>query len=610
MLLSGCLTIGLQYEQTSKQISMESLWLKKFDLTGAHFRLTAILIITSSFWILRWPYLGQPFGAVIHADKNIAHIPILLNMYETLNPFYQSNPGYVSVITNPTGTFKNFWRFPIYEWLMLPFMPLSELISVETLTRGFLTAWGSILLIIIYRVFEKIFDSVLAFFGTLLLSVNEVFNLITYVTVMDLPALTFMFLSLYAYLNGNRNKSYFLCGITLLFKLSFVLILPTILGLLILREQKYEFLNISELGLLSLIPYIANKFTVSITPSYHPLISVSLTILFICIILPAKILVDKYEIVAQRYLDSYSRNLRLSLIPILPLLAVVVLWDTIQMYAGMFLTDSTFILNWPVYDTLLLITSNRVPEAIYFLLPLGILSTVLYKKHRYLIFVFFFSAVCYNVIAIKGVYIHRYYKHISVIVIIISFLSLLKFITEYTRASSYIKTYGILIIVLALTLSSGLMTTATLDKSIEGTEAMSDYIESNNLQEQGIFLWTDYDARTFVIYNDVRQTRLKTVDTPQVRESVQQNGFGTAMNRYGVNYYISRGKGNFGYFAQFYQPAKNDSSGREDYILQDAGIKSNSNYLEDNGESRNMTKYFELEHQVGDWYLYRIKSGS
>src|SRR3972149_1015779 len=183
-----------------------------------------LIIILILFAFIRVPYMDNSFAGLPHSDKYATYLPNLINMYNSGNPFLNQNFAYTSILNINQTSYPGFYRIPFFGWAFLPFMPLTELISLEILIRSLLTVMGMILLFLIYLFFKKVIDKKMALFGVLLLAINPLFQLITYVTVEDLPALLSMFIALNLYLNKKKNLSYVFCGLSILAKDSFLLI--------------------------------------------------------------------------------------------------------------------------------------------------------------------------------------------------------------------------------------------------------------------------------------------------------------------------------------------------------------------------------------------------
>ena len=147
-----------------------------------------------------------------------------------------------------------------------------------------------------------------------------------------------------------------------------------------------------------------------------------------------------------------------------------------------------------------------------------------------------------------------------------------------------------------------------LDRNIEGTQEMSEYLE-NNFNKSYIILANQDTPKIFTIYNNVKIDRGSYAANPGIlRDSIKNNGFVETFHQYNVGYYLSQGEGNFKDFTYLFTEDLDLLRKRNDLILDILGQKKfYSIDIDKYFEKYRPDQYFKLEKKIGDWYLYKIE---
>jgi hypothetical protein len=578
-------------------------------------RVAGLLVptILAYFVRLRSPFLRKTFGGVPHSDKYAFHVPVLQWMYRTADPFYFRNEGYISLFTPDKYAFDQFWNAPIFSWNALPVMFVDGPFEIEFIVRSTVTIQGIVLLVVLFLLFRELFDVELALLGTLLLAVNELFNLVTFLTVMDVPALVFTFTSILLYLWDKKTYSYLLCGCAALTKYSFLLITVPALGVLILSNESEKFYNVVKLAYLTLLPIVLFHFLVLPAAGDSLLLGSIRLLAFVASLLLSLFAFERYE---TTFVDTASRiesHARYAMILFGPLFGVVFFWDEIGRYAPEFLTDEHLLFNVDMYLILVDRTRELHPDAMFYVFPVGLLWFLLEddRRKRTTIVALLVAAVIYGVVASKSIFFHAYYKHVFVIVSIVGFLGVLD-VVRHLDLPTKVTTPAASLLVVLLVVSSQSMVTDTFGSSISGTEEMSEYLDVNVSDSERI-LRTSQMASLLAIYSDVGivgssvPNSISDAQIQAMKSDVESNGLGCALLERNVTRYLSLGPGQFERLEHLLTLNDRTTSGRRNAILRETN-PSYQSPLRDNGVSP-PSQYFELETRIGDWYLYEIQSG-
>lgn len=573
-----------------------------------------IVLILIVFAFIRIPFMDNSFAGVDHSDKYATYLPILINMYNSGNPFLNQNFAYTSIVDNNQISSSGFGRFPFFAWAFLPFMPLTQLISIDILIRSLLAALGMILLFLIYLFFKKVIDKKTALFGILLLAINPLFQLMTYITVEDLPAILFMFIALNLYLNKNTDLSYIFCGLSILAKDSFILITFPALALLILFEDKKDIYNLIKLSFFSMLPMFLSMILINPIPYKTFVEGIFRVLLMVYLIYLFYSTIKNNDLNIKKWIININKKFRYFPIFLLVFIFILVsffLKDKIIGFSSEFLTDKDLIFNWAMYFSILISCINLVPSFIFFVFPLGFLLSIFHKRGRKISMAVLFSGAVYLIVASKVIFFHIYYKHIFVIILVLYFLYIISFINK-TRINNATKIFLIFMMVIILIIPSYESSIDLLDRNIEGTHEMSEYLE-NNFNKSYIILANQETPKIFTIYNNVKIDRESNEKKSKIlRDCIQNKGFVETFYQYNARYYLSQGEGHFKDFTYLFTediPADSDRySRRTDLILDRLGQKKFYSFdIDKYYEEYRPDQYFKLEKKIGDWYLYKIE---
>lgn len=572
------------------------------------------LAILGYFVRLRWSLLGKTFGGIPHSDKYAFHVPVLQWMHRTADPFYFRNEGYVSLFNPEKHVFDQFWNAPIFSWNALPLLTVDDSLAIEFVVRSVVTIQGVVLLALAFLLFREVFDAELALLGTLLLAVNEQFNLVTFLTVMDLPALVFTFASLLLYFRGQRTYAYLLCGFAALTKYSFFLITAPALAVLILSIETEKFYNLLKLGYLTVFPVVLFNFLVLPAGGESLLSGVLRLVAFATPLLLSALAIERYESTFVSAVSRVDRRTQYAMMVFGPLFGVVFLWNEISRYAPEFLTDEYLLFNGDMYLLLLDKTRALQPDVLFYLFPVGVLWFLLRgdRQKRSMVSALLVASVLYGVIASKSLFFHAYYKHVFVVVSVVGFLGVLD-VVRRLDLSPKLTTPAASLLVLLLVVTSQGVTADTLNDTIRGTEEMGEYIEGN-VSDSELVLRTEVTTSVMAIYSDVRivnpsvPSNVSDAQLESLKADVESKGLGCALYERNVTHYLSVGPGQFERLTPLLTLHNRTSSNRRDAILRETNPSYQSSLRSDDVPPP--TQYFELETQVGDWYLYEIQSGS
>lgn len=573
-----------------------------------------LIIILILFAFIRIPYMDNSFAGVPNSDKYATYLPNLINMYNSGNPFLNQNFAYTSILDNNQTSSSGFGTIPFFGWAFLLFMPLTELISLEILIRSLLTALGMFLLFLIYLFFKKVIDKKMALFGILLLAINPVFQLITYITVMDLPALLFMFIALNLYLNKNKNLSYVFCGLSILAKDSFLLITFPALALLILFEEKKDIYNLIKLIFFSMLPMFLSLILINPIPSKTFVEGIFRVLLMVFFIYIFYTVIKNNDLNIKEWINSFNRKFRyfpIFLLVFIFILVGLVYKDRIIDLSSEFLTDEDLIFNWAMYFKILIDILIQVPSFLFLVFPFGLLLSILNKRGRKISLAILFSGGIYLIVASKVIFFHYYYKHIFVFILVLYFLYIISFMNK-TRINNAIKIFLIFMVVIILIIPSYKSSIDLLDLNIEGTHEMSEYLE-NNFNKSYIILANQDITKIFTIYNNVKIDRGSYKKSIILRDGIKNKGFVETFHQYNARYYLSQGEGDFKEFTHLFMEELDidRSSRRKDLILDRLGQRNYYSYystdFDQSFEEYRPDQYFKLEKMIGDWYLYKIE---
>lgn len=567
-----------------------------------------LIVVLTLFIFIRMPYMNYSFEGVPHSGKYATHLPQLINMYENNNPFLSQNPKYASILNNKLDIiFSNFGTFPFLEWGFLPFMPLTKFIPLELLIRSLLTVLGVILLFLIYLFFKKVLNKKVALIGILLLAFNQLFQLVTYLTVMDLPALIFMFIALNLYLSKNKNLSYVFCGLSILAKYSFALIICPFLILLILFKGKADLYNLIKLSLFSILPLFLFEVLIDPIPSKTLVEGSIRLLLMLLLIYAAYYFIKNNDYYFENTINKINNKVRYILIFLLPVTLIFLMEDKIIGFSN-FLTNQYLIFNWEMYNKILQQIRILISDSIYYLFFVGVAIALFTRKNKKILLLFLLAGIFYLVIAPGGILPHIYYKHIFLILSVLSLCYVFNFVDNINTKKA-IKILFFSIIIIQLIIPSYGDTKSILSKKRGGTYEMSNYIQ-NNLAKKDKIIIVGHEAHVFAIYNKTKTIYYTIRQREIILEEIQKNGFIETMRKYNVKYYMTVGYRDFKdilpWFdkkVDFYCNTKMGS------IQSEIGQKKCiSQYkLERLYHMHKPYQYFELEKNLGDFYLYRIK---
>lgn len=599
-----------------------------------------LALIIAAFVLVRVPYLDKPFGGLANSDKYGSYLPNVINMYEKGNPFLNQNGAYIS-ITNmeEAPNIGNFGTFPALQWGILPFMSLTQLISLELLVRSLLTGAGALLLLLIYQFQKNLFGDWIALAGTAILAFSFLFHYVTYLTVTDLPALIFMFSGLNLYLSGEKDLSFIFIGLSCVAKYSFLLIsLPTLALTIFFRKggesnklfdtnffSPEKTLDLIKLGIYSALIIFLQRAIISPLPARSFFAAVTTIYLAGFALIVTYFILSRFSPYFSEILFKINPALRALLVFVgFPAITLASIWDKIFSYAPSFLTGRETLLDSGMYATLFEQIRALTPPLIYYTFPLGIVAALLFSgKKRKILLSLLFSSAIYMVAASKSLYFHTYYKHLFLLVGLFLLSGVFYFLSQLTT-HNVIK--GLVIILITVSVGFGLYSgyqitsyppytfsgpIGNMNKELEGTEEVISYLEPR-MDKKGKVLRTHSDIKFLTLYGGIKTPRVSySNDLKKLNREIAKDGFANALKKYDIAYYVNIGKSNFMKLLPIIDKdlEKTLLPDRTALITRRA---KNSSYLQNTLEGKtngySLREKFSLEKTIGDYTIYKLKA--
>lgn len=589
-----------------------------------------ILGILVLFLLVKLPYLDNSIIESPNYSKFTSYLPNLITAYQHKNVFYNQNLFYqnLNAFNNQSYPYSS---FPFYTWTFLPFMPLTKYIPFLLLVRILMAVLDALILFLCYLFFKKVFGKKIALCGLLLLAVNPFFHQYFFVTVMDRPALIFLFLGLIVYLSNKKLLAYLFCGLSALMKESFFLLSFPFLIFLILfkkKENKNEkLLNLVNLTILGFLPYLIFAFFIKKTPTYS--FPFNIFILGTGIFIASLIYFFLKKEKTQKYLmKMLVQNKILLTFPFVFLgLTFLLFHKKIITSMGNFLPDFSILFQWKMYYLIVRQTEIFFPEGIWILVFLGFLGMMIYKKRYAVSLPFIFSIVSYIVIASKGVFFHYYYRHIIVIFFVFLFCYFLFTMSHFLKRK-YLNFVIILFVLLKFATASYtfyLNQAETLSKSdsTTGYTETATYLQEIVKPDEKIIA-PSYPLQSGLI---LLAFRAPANFNNSIREEITKLGFSKTMQKYNVRYYVSKGESDFQDILNLFEKISTSTMvTRSEHILHRISDECRKKYpdnmlvdlrgefdtttiLVDINQVLNKCKpsqYFKLKKIIGDFYVYEI----
>lgn len=598
-----------------------------------------ILTATISIFVaVKYPYMGLDFSGY-HDMKYSSYVEPVLHMVEK-GPLHNERRYIALPVILEDGTYSTFGYYPLMEWGLYGTFKLFPSNSVELNTRLFTAFLGVLLIVSLYYLlsyFQKKRYIVLVLF---LFSINTIVQFITFVTVYDLLLLIFFFWSLALLLKGIKEQkekivyiSGVVAGIGVNLKYALLVYLFPVALLFLVFYKRTTLKRFFTYGVLFVPNLILQTLYFRMSIRHIPegprfFGGIFLFLLFLNILLYAKT-----ETLTQ-YIEKFYDKLvdrKILLIYILPVVIAGVVFVLLSpQFAGTFtsdfVTDKYLILNWSMYEHILMNIKGFLTPTIF---NLGLLffPTIFFIKNDKLILLnvsLFTTSVIYLILTSKVLYFHEYYLYVFIITGIVSASAVI-----YYFYQSYPKYFGYILIFFMLL--------STLPSSVLKTQ---EYLsrKHDDVEETGKFLNEHLNEKEFFILNQVPTTITFYADRKSFSEDTLAGLIGEeslhsifkteieksinitdVMKSNGIKYYVINK--NYGFskvgFASLYDNTiytKLDSiSFRTRMILCKENDKcvQNENIKKINAIfSEKVAPYLKLEKQFGDYQIYKFEENT
>ena len=182
----------------------------------------ALLLIIVIFTSLRATSFDNSWDETQNFGKVRSEIPSAIKAYQKGDIFYDENNFYGTVENYGV---RNYNKLPFYQWILYPFVGLSETIPFLLSIKLVLLLIDIFILIQLYFLFCKFFKKKFALIGLFLISINIFFQYYFATPVEDRFALLFFLIGANYLISGKDYKSYLFGGLSFLAKESFFLII-------------------------------------------------------------------------------------------------------------------------------------------------------------------------------------------------------------------------------------------------------------------------------------------------------------------------------------------------------------------------------------------------
>ncbi|PIS42836.1 MAG: hypothetical protein COT24_01415, partial [Candidatus Kerfeldbacteria bacterium CG08_land_8_20_14_0_20_40_16] len=583
-------------------------------------------VIIVIYIIIRLPYFNDSFFIRLHPDKNVSYVPAAQEMYNAKNPFVFRNPAYTGVFeTMEEQQYKSFWRMPVLEWTLAPFFALENYFSNEEIVRIYLTLAGIFILLNVYILIRKIFSSFVALSVTFLFSLTPLFNLLTWITTLDLPALVFLLVALNLYFHQRKELAFLMLGFALTSKLSFIVIGLPIFCFLILFTEKERIIYWIKLALLAFLPLGLFNVFLQQTPSQPDRLTKNLLLFFLYLIsLGVAFIIIKGPFTRLLQKIQKLKSLWYISLGVTGVILVILLTVILQKYflslSDQFLTDSRLILISDFYTVLLSrICFMSIPTVMLLFIIALVLCWTLPRNKLKILFSFFLASLVFLVMASKSIRFAWYYNHFFILTIFLFVAGLFYQIEKQLSCHRYLKVLLIAIILAASSLHLYPKPAYVLENKLtqDHIQQLISIIEENTNNGSKILIYAS-EYRTLFLYNNKLYLQLGAQNDPaivqKIKNDIKELGFYEAMNKYNINLMVDkRYQDNFISLTSLFSEDIDQDAYNRTKIIQSKLFKNKNNYDEDTRNlynELNIKRYFKNIGSVQDVAIYKIIESS
>lgn len=562
-----------------------------------------ILLITGIilFIIVRIPYLNSNLHSQLHADKNSSYLPNLLSMVKSGNIFENTNNAYSSFFSNEKDVFRpTYGEFPFFSWSLFPFFKiLNPYLSTALILHLSLTFYGILFLILCFYSIKKHIGEIEAGILIILFASNPIFQLISFITVMDFPALA-AFLMMLVFFTEDNKKSALWGGISLMMKLSFGLIVLPFVFYEWWKSKDRSLIILTKLATILIYPTILFNIFINHAPSQSKTIASIFTLIFFLLIFYGLKIID--------FIFSLIFNLQIKFKTIL---LIVIFTSTFlfisskaSLFLTQFLTDLNIAFSFRVYYEIfreLVMHTQVLPliVSIIGMLFLGKFRT----KQKVLIYIMMASSIIYLFVGLKVIYFHAYYKHIFVfLVLIITSILCNQFIVQEKRKSASLL--FIFVFISTYIFSNVMSLDYYMDRKNSDITEIARYL-GKNLSDNEKVLRSDSISKNIVLYDPsikiINFATLSSNSLNRVHLELLTINLKDLLKKYNIKYVLVENEEEL---KNFY-PWINSETQQIDRNTLISGVNSHDNSQELNNIIYNET--FELETIFPEYLLYRVK---
>jgi hypothetical protein len=583
-----------------------------------------LILIIFVFVLIRSQSLDVPWEHTTNYDKIRSQLPGAINAYLNNDFFHEENNFYGFV--NNYGL-RNYSSFPIYQWILYPFMGLTNNISIFTIIKSIMLFIDTIILVALFVLFKKILkNKKLALIGTAFVSTNIYFQIYFATPVTDRFALLFFIFSIVLLDQRKYFLSYLLAGFSILVKESFFLIvIPFYVTFEVCSAKKRPAMETANRLFVNLPAIILPYFLFQLLIKKLPTTTNFLRIIYILIC----ILTFYAFYLFSKKSFNFKKPKKITLIIFL---LILIIFSAGFFYyivpkafslSSNFLTDSQLLFNWRMYRILIYQFASFFGESIWVFLTLGIiLMFTIFKKNIFLKSLLV-ASLTYLIMASKSIAMHQYYRHIFMIIFIVLLLIVLKsFYSIKLKKEASLIFLSIILIVLLDTcrITTNKITAMKKAPSVSGLEEAGLYLREN-LEKKVNILYDDYRLYGVTIFNSFHSPCLLNPDL--VRSEVKEAGLKKTLEKYNCTYYISIGELDFSNLINYYTQVnyqnkisrtdlisyrtKQDSLDRSFDTRSELDNEFHSTDINEKIKKYNPEQYFELEKIIGDIYIYKLK---
>ena len=509
----------------------------------------ALLLAVTVFTAIKVPYLNVPFTGE-HSMKYSTYVEPAFYMTQKNTMLWYQKKYVADPVHNPEGIFNEFGHLPLMEWGLYLTYRLFPGAAMELKTRIFTNSIGILVLLYAYLFFCRYFPKSYNVLFIWLLALNPVFSFSSYVTVLDIFALLFMFMSLNqisVYYSRKDISSlmwaavWFGLGNAVKYPLFLWLAPISLLFMYYESDNKASFLKnyfiyiVMSLFVTFSTVYICNKLIVS------PNLAFVLAFFVMILLVSISYLLKRKEGFVQHIFEILWGNKKIFGMALGVSIGIGILLIRLfglYNFADEFLTDSSLILNFRMYKYMLLILfKNDMTRNLFWFGFFGIAMAFLARETamRKVAFPFVFGSAVYWIIASKSIFIHIYYSLIIMVTLTIGAAYIIYLILSNFKGLT--QKIVISACLLSIILPPVLDATSGRMKNYLNVEKVVKFIDENTKPDEFIMFQgfltpiSIYTGRGFVM-------PAVMIDN-QVMEDIHTIGFANTMHKYKIKYFFT-----------------------------------------------------------------------